>query len=229
MGYNDTKGGIMKRFGIVLTVIILCFTGCNTDSDTGNETTSEISVKDPPLLTSIAEVIKYLANNDGQSPDDPIKLSVKIYFHPVFGADIWEELFEAIVQADDFVALDLSQCQNVPQLFRRPGAAPLAADKIVSLVLPEGIATFGDLMPFLRCTNLRQVTLPQSLTKIGGATFSGCTNLTRVICPATTPPDGGENMFYGCSGFTIEVPPSSVQLYKTAAYWSDYKDKIVPP
>lgn len=83
---------------------------------------------------------------------------------------------------------------------------------------------------------LKSIMLPSTVEIMGD--FYGCTTLSELYCKSITPP-------VACSGFldyyydgistqphrpikcTIYVPKESVELYKTAKYWSDYKDQIV--
>lgn len=83
---------------------------------------------------------------------------------------------------------------------------------------------------------LKSIMLPSTVEIMGN--FYGCTTLSELYCKSITPP-------VACSGFldyyydgistqphrpikcTIYVPKESVELYKTAKYWSDYKDQIV--
>jgi len=233
----------MKNLPVLILIGILCFAGC----DTGDGTSK--GEKEPPFTgpTTIAAVDSYLAGaSGGQSPTNPVELAVKI------SASEWKQLYQTIGGRDKFVALDLSRCYDVPEAYSGRGVFGTANDKIVSLILPEGITSIAYTIPygaFVGYTNFKYITLPQSLTEIGQGAFSGCTGLTeidlpanltrirpsafndctgltRVICRATTPPTGGISMFYGV-GCNIEVPSGSVQQYKNASFWSDYASKIV--
>jgi hypothetical protein len=66
------------------------------------------------------------------------------------------------------------------------------------------------------------------VTEIGKFAFFGCTSLKEVYCKATTPPIGGGSMFdSNASNRKIYVPTTSVNAYKSAAYWSNYASAIV--
>ena len=81
---------------------------------------------------------------------------------------------------------------------------------------------------FYFCNTLTSVTIPETVISIGGAAFNGCTSLSNVYCKATTPPQGGYNMFYNSSeNLKIYVPTNSVSAYKTPQFWSNYSSKIV--
>ncbi|MBO7263792.1 MAG: hypothetical protein J6U93_04650, partial [Alistipes sp.] len=68
-----------------------------------------------------------------------------------------------------------------------------------------------------------------SVTTIGDGAFYHCSSLTSVYCKATTPPAlGGPYVFdYNGSGRKIYVPTESVEAYKSASGWSEYKSSIV--
>ena len=95
-----------------------------------------------------------------------------------------------------------------------------------SVTISEGVTSIGDLV-FDGCTSLTSITIPDSVTSIGEYAFYGCSSLAEVYCKPTTPPIGGNFMFYdNASGRKIYVPTESVDAYKTANYWSDYKSYI---
>jgi hypothetical protein len=77
-------------------------------------------------------------------------------------------------------------------------------------------------------TSLASVTIPDSVTKIGGKAFNGCTSLKEIYCKSTTPPTGSTSMFNNNAlDRKIYVPSNSVDAYKSAQYWSNYASYIV--
>ena len=98
---------------------------------------------------------------------------------------------------------------------------------LTSITIPDNVTSIGD-MAFYYCTSLTSVTIGNGVTSIGEAAFYGCTSLKEVYCKPTTPPTGDYSMFNeNASGRTIYVPRNSVEAYKSAKYWSDYKNYIV--
>ena len=60
---------------------------------------------------------------------------------------------------------------------------------------------------------------------IGENAFTQCHNLSSIVCLAEEPPHVGTNAFYGVprDNFTIEVPVGSVEKYKRADGWKEFK------
>ena len=100
-------------------------------------------------------------------------------------------------------------------------------ESLTSITIPDSVTSIGS-YAFSYCSGLTSINIPDSVTEIGGYAFRGCSSLISVYCKATTPPAGGSYMFYdNASGRKIYVPAESVEAYKSAQYWSDYKDYIV--
>ena len=98
---------------------------------------------------------------------------------------------------------------------------------LTSIELPDRLTSIGS-RAFQNCSALTSIELPTSLTSIGNRAFSLCNKLASVTCRATTPPTlDGMAFFYNCSpDLQIRVPSGSVNDYKQASGWSDYKDII---
>ena len=64
-------------------------------------------------------------------------------------------------------------------------------------------------MLFSFCSSLTSVTIPNSVTTIGGSAFSGCSALTSVNIPNSVTTTGG-SAFSGCSALTSVNIPNSV-------------------
>ena len=98
---------------------------------------------------------------------------------------------------------------------------------LTSATISDGVTSIG-YGSFYCCSSLTSITIPDSVTSIGYGAFGKCSSLTSVYCKPTTPPTGGDYMFYdNASGRTIYVPTASVNLYKSKTYWKDYASDIV--
>ena len=100
-------------------------------------------------------------------------------------------------------------------------------NSLTSVTIPDSITSIGG-YAFGGCSSLTSVIIPDSVTSIGYSAFFRCYSLTSVYCKPTTPPAGGSSMFESiASEPKIYVPAASVEAYKSAAYWSDYKYYII--
>lgn len=66
--------------------------------------------------------------------------------------------------------------------------------------LPEDLTTICD-AAFSGCSRLTDISIPGTVTDIGASAFSGCTGLSSVTVPASVAAIG-ENAFSGCTGIT---------------------------
>ena len=130
---------------------------------------------------------------------------------------------------------------------------------LVTVVLPSTISDFNgsDSRPnstfpwdirsqaFMECTSLKNLTLAEGMTCIGGYAFMGCTSLESVRIPSTIK-DWGQKSFYQCSklreitlpeGLTImgaqafsDTAVESVVIPSTITQWNEYqhRDRELP-
>lgn len=90
--------------------------------------------------------------------------------------------------------------------------------------IPENIvAVPSDL--FSGCTGLEGVKLHKDVEVIESGAFSNCSGIYSIVCEAKNPPTINANSFSGVAkdNFTVEVPEASVNLYKNASSWSEFK------
>lgn len=71
---------------------------------------------------------------------------------------------------------------------------------------------------FIKCTSLKSVSMPESMTWIGDSAFAGCTGLEQVeISPNLTAI--GSKSFYSCSDLTSVVVPDKVTSIESLAFF----------
>ena len=91
-----------------------------------------------------------------------------------------------------------------------------------SIVIPEGVEVIGH--DAFEGTSLKSVSISSTVTTIGNTAFMYCSHLTSVLCEAVTPPTCGIEVFKDVPDtIPLYVPASSVEAYKTADTWKDFK------
>lgn len=88
---------------------------------------------------------------------------------------------------------------------------------LTSITIPNSVTLMGGYV-FWCCTNLTSVVIPSSVTGIGEEAFKGCTALSNVYCFADKVPSIESNIFAGnhTGTVTLHVPASAVEAYKAA-------------
>ena len=121
---------------------------------------------------------------------------------------------------------------------------------LTSVTIPNSVNSIDDYV-FSGCSGLTSVTIPNSVTGIGSNAFYGCSNLTTVTigngnifigyetfgdCPELTDvycytenvPNTAEDAFEKSyiEYATLHVPVGSLDAYKAATPWSQFKSKV---
>ncbi len=97
---------------------------------------------------------------------------------------------------------------------------------LASVTIPNSVISIGK-YAFSNCQTLTSVTIPNSVTNIGEFAFSYCSGLTSLTCEAVAPPTCGFStcVFNGVNKYIpLYVPAESVNAYKTAIEWRDFKN-----
>ena len=84
----------------------------------------------------------------------------------------------------------------------------LNGEEVKDLTIPNSVTSIGD-YTFHGCSSLTSVTIPNSVTSIGNSAFSFCSNLTSVTIPSSVTSIGGY-AFQRCSSLTSVTIPNSV-------------------
>ena len=96
----------------------------------------------------------------------------------------------------------------------------------INIILPQNLTKIGAYC--FEGAQIKQITIPDTVTEIGDGAFIYCGQLASITCLAATPPVLGTEAFSSdTAGFTIKVPAASVAAYKAATNWSSYADYIV--
>ena len=76
---------------------------------------------------------------------------------------------------------------------------------------------------FERMGSLTKILLPSTVERIGYGAFSGCANLSELVCYAAAPPVVSSNVFdASLTDLIVRVPSSALSLYKGAEIWKNF-------
>ncbi|MBR4730323.1 MAG: leucine-rich repeat protein [Prevotella sp.] len=96
--------------------------------------------------------------------------------------------------------------------------------------ISDGVKSIGN-MAFASCSGLTSIIIPSSVTSIGYNAFSWCSGLLKVYCHAEKVPDTQGNVFFdsNINNATLHVPTGSVEAYKAAEPWNEFKEIVAIP
>ena len=161
----------------------------------------------------------------------PIELKVTSGFGGNIVKHTYEDGYGRIIFDNDVVSIPsgaFNECVTLTALSLPNSLSTIGSyafsdcNNLESITIPNSVTRIRE-RAFYHCSSLTSITIPESVNSIGEEAFYYCKSLTSVYCEATTPPTGGDYMFYGnASGHTIYVPTKSVNAYNSAKYWREY-------
>ena len=171
--------------------------------------------------------------NFGNNNANPMSNGAKLYLNGV-------ELTEATIPSDiTDIKYTFTGCTSLMSVTIGKRVTSIGeyafygCNRLCSVTLGNSVTEIGE-RAFCDCSSLTNVTIPDSVSSIAKYAFLDCNSLKDVYCKPTTPPSGDSNMFsYYSSGYykpigcTIYVPRESVDAYKAAYRWSEYKSSFV--
>ena len=93
-----------------------------------------------------------------------------------------------------------------------------------SITIPNSVTSIG-VATFENCSSLTSVTIPNSVSSIGDAAFGGCQNLRTIIDLNPTSQHVGSLSFDGVpSDAVVYIPKGSYMTYMLADGWTQFSD-----
>ena len=97
--------------------------------------------------------------------------------------------------------------------------------KLTTVLLPTGLKTIGN-GAFKTCTSLRKILIPATVTNISNSAFTECSKMLQVAVMGTTPISINNTVFPYRKKSTLYVPKGSLEAYKNANYWKEFKSIV---
>ncbi len=172
---------------------------------------------------------------------------IEPFFFPKVVSFSWPE-HPVEILSESFCNTDLRGDLRIPETITHIGRAAFAGTKFSHIILPQNLEFIDDNMcswmenlldtvvipplietvgerAFAECRKLDAIVLPKKLQRIRSEAFQNCYSLTYIHCQAIEPPALEENSFDGVNkdNFTVEVPEESVDAYRNAPGWREFK------
>ena len=201
---------------------------------------------------NVTSSVKILATTPPSIDSDPFDSNYRpVIFVPSNSVNAYKEAFSSFT--DDIYAIGAEvpikfKCKfndntyytkyetiggnlHVGEIYSAHTIANIKQSNIVGIEIGSATTTIGD-YTFQKgnsfggeYNNVKYVTIPSSVTKIGIGAFASCTSLEKVTIYSTVPPKIKDFVF-GKSTCPIYVPAESVDAYKAAIGWIDYASRI---
>jgi hypothetical protein len=175
-------------------------------------------------------LVEYIQEQDTEPVFLPIDIDLG---HMASQESNWTRLLTALYTADKNVALDLSASRRNTSngdfntgMGHTATPVPNGMHQIISIVLPNTTIFVIPNYAFQNCTNLRSVTIGNSVTSIGAEAFSRCTGLTEIIIPDSVTTIG-MNAFQFSGLTSITIPGSVTSIGRLAFNNSQSLESVI--
>ena len=167
------------------------------------------------LQEKIIEIIYIKTGESLQSKLNAIKTPVrklKIVGQNDFSDQDWEALRD-LCNRGYFKSLDLLELSNMTDI---PWGKFGGCTNLKSISIPNSVTVINR-HAFKGCTGLTSISIPNSVTEIGPSAFEGCTGLTSINIPNSVTKIWS-GAFSGCTGLTSISIPNSVTKIEGFAF-----------
>jgi len=186
---------ILKKLGIIafLSVFTLSVTACFNQSGEGGKN-----------LNSPEALKEYLDSHPANSPDKPIKVSIRA------NELMLPKIRDVLNSAGKYVNLNLTgnDLTTIVENAFYDEKTRKGCETLVGITIPNSVTNIRE-GAFFCCTNLAGVTIPDSVINIGRKAFFYCTGLTSVTIPDSVI-NIGEDTFSNCTSLASVTIPNSV-------------------
>lgn len=158
-------------------------------------------------------------------PDAPTEIAEKAFTCSEYSGDIKVPETVYKIGRHAFSLTKISHIILPPYLdILEDGLCQRCPNLMDTITIPPLVETIGE-RAFADCPKLEAIVLPARLERIRNEAFAGCYSLAYVRCDAVNPPELPDNAFWGVDkdNFTVEVPEGSVDAYRNAPGWSEFK------
>lgn len=158
-------------------------------------------------------------------PEHPVKIEDEAFMNTLINGDLVLPESVTGIGESAFSGSRLSHIVLPSKLESLGSCAFLGNTNLIDTVIVPPLIEIIESATFERCEKLDAVVLPKKLLKIKGYAFKDCYSLTYIRCDAPEPPEVEETAFYGVNkdNFTVEVPEASVDAYRKAPGWREFK------
>jgi hypothetical protein len=190
-----------KVLGIVALTAAIGFliTACNRgSSDKGNAINSGSGNSGSgggKSFKSAEDLKNYLKEQPANSPNKPIKITMKV------NDEMLMTINQVINLSGNYVSLDLSESSitAIPDFaFEGVIYNALGTNFLTSIIIPDSVTSIGD-GAFANCKGLTSITIGKRVTSIGNWAFLKCYSLDSVSIPKSVTSIGNE-AFDDCIG-----------------------------
>ena len=102
----------------------------------------------------------------------------------------------------------------------------LRCTNLKNIDLPDGLQKIDE-YAFEGCTSLTNIDIPYTILNINRYAFNNCTNLSTIIINAIKPPTIMSSTFKNLTNLKIYVPQKGYELYiSNEPYWTRLKNSI---